>query len=125
MFARSVPNLRGWRWIHTPGHTVGHVSFYRQEDRTLIVGDAFCTTKAESVLAVATQRPEFHGPRAYYTSYWDEAKHSVEKLAALRPVTVAVGQGLPMSGPDVAEGLSALEANFDFVARPKHGRYAA
>ena len=70
----SVSDLPGWRWIHTPGHTDGHVSFFRDEDHTMLVGDAFCTTQAESVLAIATQRPELHGPPAYYTSNWDEAK---------------------------------------------------
>src|SRR5438477_2584025 len=25
----SVPGLPGWRWVHTPGHTPGHVSFFR------------------------------------------------------------------------------------------------
>lgn len=121
----SVPDLPAWRWIHTPGHTDGHVSFFREEDRTLIVGDAFCTTQAESVLAIATERPELHGPPAYYTSNWDEAKRSVERLAELRPNTVAPGHGLPMKGPDVAQGLNELAAKFDSVARPKHGRYAA
>ena len=31
----------GWRWVHTPGHTFGHVSFLREHDRVLVVGDAF------------------------------------------------------------------------------------
>ena len=44
----SVPHMNGWRWIHTPGHTPGHVSFWREGDRSLIVGDAFVTTRQES-----------------------------------------------------------------------------
>lgn len=64
----SVPGLPGWRWIHTPGHTAGHISLFRDEDRVLVAGDAFVTTKQESFLAVATQRPELHGPPAYYTT---------------------------------------------------------
>jgi hypothetical protein len=90
----------------------------------LIAGDAFCTTKAESAMAIATQRPELHGPPAYYTSDWDAAKRSVEKLAQLRPQTLAAGHGRPMAGPDVADGLAELAARFDEVARPKRGRYA-
>jgi glyoxylase-like metal-dependent hydrolase (beta-lactamase superfamily II) len=39
--------MPGRRWLHTPGHTAGHVSF-RDHDRCLIVGDAFVTTKQES-----------------------------------------------------------------------------
>ena len=46
----SVPGLPGWRWLHTPGHSPGHVSFWRESDRTLIVGDAFVTTKVRERL---------------------------------------------------------------------------
>ena len=42
----SVPFMPGWRWIHTPGHTAGHVSLFRESDRVLIAGDAFLTTPA-------------------------------------------------------------------------------
>lgn len=121
----SVPHMRGWRWIHTPGHTRGHVSFFCDGDRTLLVGDAFCTTRQESVAAIATQKPELNGPPAYYTSDWDAAKCSVELLASLRPHTVAPGHGRPMSGRDVTQGLEALARNFDEVARPRGSGRAA
>jgi glyoxylase-like metal-dependent hydrolase (beta-lactamase superfamily II) len=121
----SLPDLPGWRWIHTHGHTDGHVSFFREEDRTLIAGDAVSTTKAESVIAVATQRPELHGPPAYYTSDWDLARDSVERLASLRPATVAAGHGRPMSGAEVPDALQQLATHFDQVARPKKVRDAA
>jgi len=121
----SLPDLDGWRWIHTPGHTEGHVSFYREADGRLVVGDAFSTTKAESVLAIASQRPELHGPPAYYTSDWDAAKASVELLAALKPQTVAPGHGSPMTGPDVAPGLDRLATDFDVIARPHKDKRAA
>ncbi len=26
----SVPGMSGWRWIHTPGHTEGHTSLWRE-----------------------------------------------------------------------------------------------
>jgi glyoxylase-like metal-dependent hydrolase (beta-lactamase superfamily II) len=32
-----------WQLLHTSGLTPGHVSFYRPDDRTLLVGDAFCS----------------------------------------------------------------------------------
>lgn len=121
----KIPGLEDWKWIHTPGHTRGHVSFFRESDRTLLVGDAFCTTKQESVMSIATQKPELHGPPAYYTSDWDAAKASVELLADLRPVTVAAGHGSPMSGSDVADALDQLARNFDIVARPHGTRRAA
>jgi len=119
----GIPHLLGWRWLHTPGHSAGHVSLFRDEDRTLLVGDAFCTTKQESFLAVAAQTPELHGPPAYFTTDWEAARASVERLAALHPATIAPGHGRPMAGPDVRTALSVLAAQFDTLARPAHGQY--
>lgn len=119
----SVPTLPGWRYLHTPGHAPGHVSFYREQDMLLLPGDAFCTTKQESFLAVAKQKPELHGPPAYYTSDWGAARRSVEQLAELCPYTVAPSHGLPMAGPEVADQLKKLAMNFDHIAVPDHGKY--
>jgi glyoxylase-like metal-dependent hydrolase (beta-lactamase superfamily II) len=121
----TVPDLEDWKWIHTPGHTEGHVSLFRDSDRTLLVGDAFCTTKQESLSSIAAQSPELHGPPAYYTSDWDAAKASVEILANLKPLCVAPGHGSPMRGPDLAPALDELANNFDEVARPKNTQRAA
>ena len=120
---RRVPHLDGWRWIHTPGHTAGHVSLFRDADRTLIVGDAFCTTKQESFLAVARQTPELHGPPSYYTTDWDAARQSVRQLAALKPAFIAPSHGRPMSGDDTMHALDLLAERFDEIARPEQGRY--
>jgi glyoxylase-like metal-dependent hydrolase (beta-lactamase superfamily II) len=121
----TLPGIESWKWIHTPGHTEGHVSFFRDSDRTLLVGDAFCTTKQESLSAIAAQKAELHGPPAYYTSDWDAAKASVEILANLKPECVAPGHGSPMRGTDVASALDELATNFDSVARPRNTRRAA
>lgn len=34
-----------WQWIHTPGHTEGHISLFREKDRVLLAADAFTTVK--------------------------------------------------------------------------------
>ncbi len=119
----SVPGLAGWRWLSSPGHSDGHVSFFRDSDRLLLSGDAFVTTKQESLYAVATQKQEVHGPPSYFTPDWKAARTSVETLAALRPAIAATGHGTPMSGPELTDGLARLVANFDDVAVPDHGRY--
>jgi glyoxylase-like metal-dependent hydrolase (beta-lactamase superfamily II) len=118
-----VPGLHEWRWIHTPGHTAGHVSLFRAADRVLIAGDAIATTRQESALAVMTQRPELHGPPAYYTSDWAAARRSVETLAKLRPMVAATGHGLPLGGPALADALEDLADRFDLFEKPRHGRY--
>jgi glyoxylase-like metal-dependent hydrolase (beta-lactamase superfamily II) len=120
----SVPGLPGWRWIHTPGHTPGHISLFRDEDRVLIVGDAFVTTRQESFFSVITQRVELNGPPRYYTSDWEAAKLSVQRLADLQPAVYATGHGLPLSGPEATEALERLAFDFDYWARPAKGRYA-
>lgn len=119
----TVPGMPGWRWIETPGHTPGHVSLWREHDRALIVGDAFVTTKQESLLAVWSQREELHGPPMYYTPDWDAARESVRRLAALEPALALTGHGLPLRDEALRAGLATLAADFDRVARPEHGRY--
>ena len=119
----TVPGMLGWRWIHTPGHTAGHVSFFRETDRTLIVGDAFVTVKQESATAVASQRPEVHGPPAYFTPDWQAAAASVRALADLEPEVAATGHGAPLSGPSMRDTLRRLAHDFERVAVPEHGRF--
>ena len=119
----SVPGLPEWRWFHTPGHTAGHVSFFRDRDRAMIVGDAFVTVRQESALAVLQQTPEVNGPPAYFTPDWSAARRSVEHLASMNPDVVATGHGLPMRGERMRQELHQLAANFDRVARPRRGRY--
>ncbi len=116
----SLAEMPGWKLIHTPGHTPGHVSFFRESDRTLLVGDAFCTTKAESFFAANLFQPaELHGPPSYFTSDWGAAKVSVRKLAGLEPVTVAPGHGKPLAGAEVPQALHTLADNFERIATPK------
>jgi glyoxylase-like metal-dependent hydrolase (beta-lactamase superfamily II) len=119
----EVPGAPGWRWHFTPGHAPGHVSLFRAGDGALVAGDAFVTTRQESLAAVYEQRVELHGPPMYYTCDWDAARTSVERLAALGPRVAVTGHGLPMRGDELADGLRALARDFDRVARPARGRY--
>jgi glyoxylase-like metal-dependent hydrolase (beta-lactamase superfamily II) len=121
----SIPELPDWELIHTPGHTAGHVSFYRLKDGVLLVGDAFCTTKPESFFEAAlAQKAELHGPPAYFTSDWSAAGESVRKLARLNPTIVAPGHGKPLSGESVPDALRTLAANFDAIAVPENQKTA-
>jgi glyoxylase-like metal-dependent hydrolase (beta-lactamase superfamily II) len=120
---RDLPELPGWSVLHTPGHTPGHVSFFRSSDRTLLVGDAFCTTKPESLYeAAVAQHPELHGPPAYFTSDWDAARASVLRLAILNPTTLAPGHGKPLAGDDIPARLHELLQHFDRIAVPANER---
>jgi glyoxylase-like metal-dependent hydrolase (beta-lactamase superfamily II) len=112
----SVPYTPGWRWIHTPGHSPGHVSFWREADKTLIVGDAFITTKQESAYASLTQAPEMHGPPMYFTPDWTSARLSVQELASLKPEFVITGHGQAMRGPQMRMALEQLASRFKEIA---------
>jgi glyoxylase-like metal-dependent hydrolase (beta-lactamase superfamily II) len=119
----TVPGMLGWRWIHTPGHTPGHISLWRENDRTLIAGDALITTRQESAYAVAVQRPELHGPPMYFTPDWERAKESVRYLAGIDPELVVSGHGLALHGPQLRFGLKRLADNFDEIALPRQSHY--
>lgn len=119
----AVPPMTGWRWVHTPGHSPGHVSLWREADRTLVVGDAFVTTAQESAYAVAMQEPELHGPPMYLTVDWDAARASVQSLARLAPERVITGHGRPLQGPEMRRALETLARDFDIIALPESGRY--
>jgi glyoxylase-like metal-dependent hydrolase (beta-lactamase superfamily II) len=118
-----VPTMDGWKWLHTPGHTPGHVSLWRESDGVLLAGDAFVTVKQESLVAVLEQKPEVRRPPAYFTINWEQARASVMKLASLRPETVATGHGKPMSGAVMRAQLERLARDFDLLGTPSHGVY--
>lgn len=119
----SVPFMAGFRWIHTPGHSPGHISLFREKDKVLIAGDAFVTVKQESLYKVITQTKEISGPPQYFTTDWLAARASIEKLAILKPSVAITGHGLPMKGEELTSNLKKLVDDFEQIARPKHGKY--
>jgi glyoxylase-like metal-dependent hydrolase (beta-lactamase superfamily II) len=119
----SVPDAPGWRWLHTPGHSRGHVSLFREADRTLVAGDAFVTVKQDALYKVLTQQPEVCGPPRYLTPDWQGAWESVKRLAELKPKAALTGHGIPLYDEELAEGLAALTRDFERVAIPDYGKF--
>jgi glyoxylase-like metal-dependent hydrolase (beta-lactamase superfamily II) len=118
-----IPGMKGWKWLHTPGHSPGHVSFFRECDGMLISGDAFVTVRQDSLYKVLLQKQEVNGPPKYLTTDWQDAWVSVRKLEALHPQTVISGHGSAMHGVELTQGLRILVEEFDSIAFPEHGRY--
>jgi hydroxyacylglutathione hydrolase len=85
----------------TPGHSPGHVSFWREADRTLICGDVFFNLRVPFPIAGLRQPP--------HRLTVDPAKNreSERKLSALAPTTVGFGHG-PVLKHDSARRLSAF-----------------
>lgn len=121
----SVPGFTDWKYIHTPGHSPGHISLFREGDRVLIAGDAFVTTKAESALYALSGMKHLSGPPKYFTCNWASAELSVIKLAALDPEVAATGHGKTMRGEELRGALRYLSAHFKADALPEEGRYVS
>ena len=119
----SVPGLRDWKWVHTPGHSKGHISLFRESDRSLIVGDAFVNVRQDSLYKVITQEKEIAGPPRYLTTDWEAAKESVRLLESLKAAVAITGHGFPVEGKELEMGLAKLAKEFDSLAKPDHGKY--
>lgn len=119
----TVPFMPGWKWIHTPGHTEGHISLFRNDDHAMIVGDAFVTVIQDELYKVFTQEKEIGGPPRYLTPDWEAAEQSVGILAALRPNIAITGHGVPVEGQWLHENLNKLDTEFQSIAVPDHGKY--
>jgi glyoxylase-like metal-dependent hydrolase (beta-lactamase superfamily II) len=113
----GVPGLPDWEYIPTPGHTPGHVAFFRPGDRVLIAGDAVLAVNLNSLWGfllwgIRRNKQRLSGPPWYSTWSWRAAKESVAPLARLEPRVLACGHGLPMSGSGTAPELRAFADHF-------------
>lgn len=107
-----VPGLPGWGCVPTPGHTPGHVSFFRASDRVLITGDALVTLKLNSPAGLVLGREGLSGPPRYTSWNWPAARQSVAALARLDPSVVAGGHGSPMRGAGTASAVRTFAERF-------------
>jgi len=108
----GVPGLPGWERIPTPGHTPGHVSFFRASDGVLVTGDAVVTLRLNSLAGLLLGRQGLSGPPRYTSWSWRAAKESVAKLARLEPNVLAGGHGTHLTGPGTAGVVRAFADRF-------------
>jgi hydroxyacylglutathione hydrolase len=94
--------VAGFTVLEVPGHSRGHVAYWRESDRVLILGDVLDN------LNVMTGLPGLHEPPAMLTPDPARNRVSARRLAALRPLLACFGHGAPLRDP----GRLA-----DFVAR--------
>ncbi|TNC27629.1 MBL fold metallo-hydrolase [Amycolatopsis alkalitolerans] len=99
----GVPGLPDWECVPTPGHTPGHVSYFRPRDRVLLSGDALVTVRIGAIHGALLPRPGLSGPPWYTTWNRVAARESAEKLARLGPRVLAPGHGQPMTGDALAQ----------------------
>jgi glyoxylase-like metal-dependent hydrolase (beta-lactamase superfamily II) len=80
----------GFVVLETPGHSAGHVSFWRERDGVLICGDVV------NGMNLVTTRPGLQEPPDLFTPDPVENRRSIRKLADLEPRLVLVGHGPPV-----------------------------
>jgi glyoxylase-like metal-dependent hydrolase (beta-lactamase superfamily II) len=115
---RPPVGMEGWECHYTPGHTMGHVAFFRREGAVLLAGDSVTTMNLDSFWGTVMKRREICRPPVPATMDWERARRSVELLAALRPRVLAAGHGAPIQ--NAADELQRLAERF---AVPVRGRY--
>ncbi len=108
----GIPGLPDWECVPTPGHTPGHVAFFRRSDRVLIVGDAVLTVNFATLGGLLLHKQSITGPAPMVTSSLPVAKESIAALAALEPRVLASGHGIPMTGEGTAAALRAFSERF-------------
>ncbi len=83
----------GFAVLETPGHSPGHVSYWRESDRALIVGDVLFN------LNMLTGRPGLREPPDAFTPDPRRNRESARRLAELRPALACFGHGPPLRDP--------------------------
>jgi glyoxylase-like metal-dependent hydrolase (beta-lactamase superfamily II) len=98
---REGDAVAGFRVIHTPGHTPGHVLFFRDADRVAIAGDLLANYRFLGGL------PGLQEPPSFFCADPARNRNSVRLLAALRPEVVCFGHGQPLRDPTLLERFAA------------------
>lgn len=82
--------VAGFTVLDTPGHSAGHVSYWREDDRVLILGDVL------NNVDVITLIPGLHEPKRALTPDPERNRESIRRLGELEPKLVLFGHGAPL-----------------------------
>jgi len=80
--------------LDVPGHSSGHVAYWRESDRTLVCGDVFFHCN------IVTTAAGLHQPPRILTVDPERNRESMRRLAALEPALVLFGHGPPLRDPE-------------------------
>jgi glyoxylase-like metal-dependent hydrolase (beta-lactamase superfamily II) len=90
---REGDEVAGFNVLETPGHSRGHVCYWRESDRTLICGDVL------NGMHLLTGITGLHEPPKAFTPDPARNRESIRRLAALEPALVCFGHGPPLRSP--------------------------
>ncbi len=85
--------VAGFTVLEVPGHSPGHVAYWRESDRTLILGDVL------NGMNLLTGRRGLQEPPTVFTPDPARNRQSIRRLAALEPALVCFGHGPPLRDP--------------------------
>ena len=88
---REGDEVAGFTVLDVPGHSAGHVAFWRESDRVLVLGDVLNSQD------VFTGIHGLHEPRTFFTPDPAENRRSAKKLALLEPKLALFGHGPPVT----------------------------
>jgi glyoxylase-like metal-dependent hydrolase (beta-lactamase superfamily II) len=91
---RDGDEVAGFRVVHAPGHTPGHVMFFRESDRVVIAGDVLAN------IHFITGRSGLREPPPFFSDDAARNRESIRLLASLRPRLTCFGHGPPLRGPE-------------------------
>lgn len=97
---REGDEVAGFEVLHVPGHSAGHVAYWRASDRVLIAGDVIATIDQIGLF------PRLGEPKKFFTPDPARNRESIRRIAALEPAVVAVGHGPPLRDPGKLEQLA-------------------
>jgi glyoxylase-like metal-dependent hydrolase (beta-lactamase superfamily II) len=100
--AGELPGLPGWEYVHTPGHSPGHVMFFRRDDRVLLAGDVVLTAPLWGALRIVQK---LSLPPWFVSWNWELTRRAVTTAARLEPRVLASGHGVPMAGDRLSDEL--------------------
>jgi hydroxyacylglutathione hydrolase len=90
---REGDQVGGFTVLDVPGHSKGHVAYWREPDRVLVLGDVL------NNMDVATGRRGLREPKPFFTPDPARNRESIRKLAALEPRLAVFGHGPPLRDP--------------------------
>jgi hydroxyacylglutathione hydrolase len=90
---REGDEVAGFMVLEAPGHSAGHVAYWRERDRVLILGDVLTN------MDTTTGIPGLREPKAYFTPDPARNRESARRLAVLEPELVCFGHGRPLRDP--------------------------
>ncbi len=114
--------LPGWQAIPLPGHTPGQVGYWRESDRTLLVGDALTTREINSWMHLLRGEGKIGMPPASFTLDWFDVRRSVIKIGELNPAYLGAGHGQPLAGDELKRKLHSF---LEYATIARKGRYVA